>query len=115
MPSLNFKKRFAPLIEKGEKRQTIRKMRKTPFKSGDTLYLFTGMRTAKCRRLGVYRCISAETIHISETSIELDGRGLSILEIKQLAHNDGFSGSDEFLAFFSREHDLPLHGQLIRW
>lgn len=115
MPSLNFKLRFAPFIENGEKRQTIRKMRKSPFKTGDALYLFTGMRTASCRRLGTYRCISAENIQISDISIELNGRILSTLEVQQLAHDDGFQDSNEFIAFFSREHDLPLYGQLIRW
>ncbi len=57
MPSLNFQARFAPLVESGEKRQTIRAYRKDGRdpKRGDKLYLFTGMRTKACRPLIVER------------------------------------------------------------
>jgi hypothetical protein len=44
MPALDFQARFAPLVESGEKRQTIRKRRKRPIGVGQTLYLWTGQR-----------------------------------------------------------------------
>ena len=46
MPALNFQKRFADLVESGEKCQTIRKCSKDGRdpKVGDTLYLYTGQR-----------------------------------------------------------------------
>ena len=115
MPSLNFKQRFATLVESGQKRQTIRKMRKRPFRTGDTLYLFTGMRTARCRRLGTHRCISVHAVTITHEHIEIDERMLTPEETGELAHADGFASPQEFLDFFRREHDLPLVGQLIRW
>lgn len=115
MPSLNFKQRFVTLIESGQKRQTIRKIRKRRFRAGDPLYLFTGMRTAKCRRLGTRRCVSALHITITHDRIEVDGRMLTPAETTELAQADGFASSWEFLDFFRREHDLPLVGQLIRW
>jgi hypothetical protein len=115
MPSLNFKQRFVIPIENGRKRQTIRKMRKRPFRTDDTLYLFTGMRTAKCRRLGTHRCVGAHHITITHDRIEVDGRILTPAETIELVQADGFASSEEFLDFFRREHDLPLVGQLIRW
>ena len=42
MPALNFQKQFAPLVESGEKRQTIRAHRKDkrlPAKPGDIIAL----------------------------------------------------------------------------
>ncbi len=51
MPSLNFEKQFVPLIESGQKRQTIRVERKNPIKVGDKLYLFSGLRTKYCYRI----------------------------------------------------------------
>jgi hypothetical protein len=115
MPSLNFKRRFVAPIESGRKRQTIRKIRKRPFRTGDTLYLFTGMRTAKCRRLGTHRCISVHDVTIAHEHIELEGRMLTLKETAELAQADGFASPEEFLDFFRSEHDLPLVGQLIRW
>ena len=53
MPSLNFQAQFAPLVESGAKRTTIRALRRdgrNP-KRGDPLYMFTGQRTRSCRRL----------------------------------------------------------------
>ena len=37
MPALNFKKEFADKVKNGEKRQTIRAMRKRRFQIGDNL------------------------------------------------------------------------------
>ena len=51
MPALNFQRRFVSKIESGEKRGTIREKRKIPFKVGDPLYLYTGMRTSKCESI----------------------------------------------------------------
>lgn len=63
MPALNFKKRFEPMIESGDKRQTIRAKRKDcrDPKEGQTLYLYTGMRSKGCRKLGEAPCLSSET------------------------------------------------------
>jgi hypothetical protein len=40
-----------PKVISGEKRQTIRKTRKRPFKKGDKLYLYSGMRTKELKNL----------------------------------------------------------------
>lgn len=44
MALLNFKKRFAPLVESGTKTHTIRAWRKHPIREGEMLHLYTGLR-----------------------------------------------------------------------
>lgn len=56
MAAINFKEEFAPDVEFGSKRQTIRKVRKNPIVAGEELKLYTGQRTKKCRLLKVARC-----------------------------------------------------------
>lgn len=118
MPSLNFQKQFVPLIESGEKRQTIRLKRKNPIKVGDNLYLFTGLRTKNCkniitpysrpynsRKTGKHSeyviCKSVEKIKIEENLICLYSdkylcgfHYLSTIETKRFIDDDGFKGDD---------------------
>ena len=65
MPLLGFKKQFAPLVEEGQKRQTIRAKRRdgrNPH-AGETLFLYTGLRTKSCRKLGISGCKSVPGDH----------------------------------------------------
>src|ERR1051326_4822817 len=74
MPALNFKKQFVPAIRAGisksknfklqPKRQTIRAIRKRPIVKGDTLYLYTGMRTRNCALIGEAVCKDARLVSI---------------------------------------------------
>lgn len=115
MPSLNFKPRFVDAIEQGKKRQTIRKLRKRPFKAGDTLYLFTRMRTAGCRRIGQFRCTAVENIRVEQDQIFIEGERLSARQRNSLALADGFADSAEMMRFFHDQHTLPFVGQIIYW
>ncbi len=141
MPALNFQSQFAPLVESGKKRQTIRAYRKdgrdpTP---GCKLYLFTGMRTKSCRRLvapyrsnlirvfvpfvtlgAVVKCKSAKPIHISRNEYGdpvLWRRGENGPEYLPLntARRDGFRNEFEMADWFEKTHGLPFEGLLIRW
>jgi hypothetical protein len=76
MPSLNFKAQFAESVESGSKKQTIRANRKHPIRIGDTLYLFTGMRTRNCRRLGEATAKMVRDITISESGVKIDGQAI---------------------------------------
>ncbi len=115
MPALNFKSQFAAAVESGAKQQTIRASRKHPIKVGDTLHLFTGMRTKACRKLRVATCTAVRSIKIDEARVWIDGRWLSLDEIKQLAAQDGFSDCIVFVDFFRATHGLPFYGALIKW
>lgn len=123
MPALSFMSRFAPLVESGQKRQTIRKVRKRPIKVGDTLYLYTGMRTKKCRKLGEVVCSEVFGIEIDEYGClwrdckdHTDSlRVVYAPELGYIAHDDGFRSYEEMRAWFEKIHGLPFSGVLIRW
>ncbi len=119
MPALNFQKRFAPLVESGEKRQTIRRERvdgRLPCKPGDRLVLYTGMRSKNCRRLAEVRCTAVETIRINRKA----GKPIIWVRYENMdaeaqARADGFESADSMADWFQETHGLPFRGLLIRW
>ena len=118
MPAYNFQERFAPDIESGKKRQTIRPERKRPTKPGDTLYLYTGMRTKRCRKLREATCLSVQPIKIEDTFfIRLNGKVLGVPEMSDLARADGFASLSEFYDFCEEHYGIPydVELELIRW
>ena len=64
-------------MESGAKPCTIRAPRKRPIHVGDTLYLYTGMRTKACRRLCTVTCMAKLPILIDGESVVLAGRELT--------------------------------------
>ncbi len=121
MPAINFKKEFADKVESGKKVQTIRALRKdgkNP-KPGQPLYLYTGMRTKYCRKLGEGTCKSVEPITIDSYEIDLNCVNLSSRETWDLVEADGFGvgylAEDAFFDFFRKTHGLPFWGLLIKW
>ena len=114
MPSLNFQARFAPMVESGQKRCTIRAKRKHPIKVGDTLFLYTGMRWKTCRKLREVVCSKVTPVVIDGVIVFLDGRELSGKEVATLARNNGFQLLQEFWAFFHGKNGY-LEGDLIEW
>ena len=121
MPAINFKTQFADKVESGEKKQTIRPVRKKPIKAGDTLYLYTGMRTKNCRRLLVTECISIADIKIHENKARIEERDFfwsrheECTSLNELANDDGFNSWPEMQEFFQKQYGLPFEGVLIRW
>lgn len=124
MASYNFQARFAPAIEAGLKTQTIRaRGKRQPPKPGDTLQLYTGLRTSAVRKL--FRpdpvCTSVDEICISArtgvVSMIRDNRWqwLDADEIEALAREDGFDSADDFFQFFLDQHGPSLSGYLIKW
>lgn len=116
----NFKKEFAPGVESGEKRQTIRRNRKDGKRPvpGDTAKLFTGLRTRGVRLLRaetVTECMSVR-MHIDEGVIVIDGRALSYLERDDFAKADGFATVAEMLLWFRNQHETyDFEGFCVRW
>lgn len=115
MPLLGFKKEFADAVERGEKLQTIRALRKDKRdpKPGQILYLYTGLRTKQCRKLGERTCTSSQPVTIANAGITLGPRW--VLDLHTFAEADGFKNIEDLYAFFKKTHGLPFHGVLIKW
>ncbi len=116
MPAYNFKAQFAEAVETGQKRQTLRPKRKRPTKPGDTLYLYTGMRTKQCRKLREARCSSVTPVTIHADRITINGRTIAVAEATALARADGFAHLEAFYKFFERLYGLPADDmEIIKW
>ncbi|MGD1941900.1 MAG: hypothetical protein ACFB0G_11365 [Leptolyngbyaceae cyanobacterium] len=124
MVAYNFKAQFAPLVEAGQKTQTIRALGKRRHaRPGDALQLYTGMRTKGCRKLLETTCVSAFDVDMNITDEEgltvfVDGIDYDIPDMIALAEADGFGHErddplDEFIEFF--EARMPFQGVLIKW
>jgi hypothetical protein len=137
MVAYGFKSFFAPQIESGFKRQTVRGDRNRHARPGELIQLYQGMRTRSCRKLipdppctGVDRIV-IERQAVPITAIEINGVRLTDDEIEEFARQDGFApehlkgaaGLDSHLArwnmamFWSLNHPNPgnFEGVLIRW
>ena len=115
MPVLNYQKWKADKVESGECRQTIRGLRTRPFRVGDRLYHYSGLRTKNCRKLGESFCVRVGRIRIEKRGITLDGRQLWLSEEVALARADGFATLHDMLKWFQSTHRLPFNGQLVVW
>ncbi len=121
MPALNFQARWADSVRTGRKRQTIRAPRKDGRdpKPGDTLYLYTGMRTKACRLLAVRRCRSARRVKITKHGVMFPFDGdqfrAGTWRADEFARADGFADFDEMLGWFREHHGLPFRGFVIHW
>jgi hypothetical protein len=117
--SLSFKKEFAPLVESGKKRQTIR-MRSTrqayPY---DILHLFTGMRTKQCRKLSDVKCLMTADIEIDTRRhliISNEGQVFAQKFSLEIARLDGFNDLSSFFQFFREQYGEGIHKmRLYRW
>lgn len=126
MPALNFKKQFAEAVEHGNKRQTVRAPRKDGrphAKVGDTLKLYTGMRTKQCRLLATATVTQIDRIRIDPTCMSLNDRPLfSIIHSRdcdqtdnEFAIADGFESFMDMADWFATVHGLPFEGFVIHW
>jgi hypothetical protein len=145
MPAYSFQERFIPLILDGSKDHTVRKERagrSCHARPGETIYLYYGMRTKWCRKIGEATCWATQEIQITDNSIFMaaysevgykSGIGLGgpywpLLDYTKdfFAWKDGFrpEGStadhpegafDLMLRFWKQTHELPFCGVVIYW
>ena len=130
MPSLSFQKQFIPAIRAmlskdyairhklKPKNTTIRAMRKRPFRKGDRLILFSGLRTKSCEKLGEVRCKKVEDIqilHVGEALfiVVVNGKMITDDAIRLMARQDGFKDGADMIRWFAKNHGFPFHGQRI--
>ena len=125
MPALGYKKQFVPVLKSGLKRHSIRAQRRRPFKVGDTLMHYYGMRTKQCRKIRKDTvCVGAIFIEINaelgwvwtrEKSFYYSAGRFSPKELHDLAICDGFESVEDFFTFFRSTHGEKFIGQLIEW
>jgi len=124
MPAYNFKNRFAPLVESGQKCQTIRQTAKGAA-IGATAYLYTGQRTAHCRKLGEGTITDVLPIEIGRHACsepyasitERNGKRTHVVHehLNALARDDGFANGEEMVEWFADQYGLPFTGYLHQW
>lgn len=128
MPAYSFKERFVPFILNGTKNQTIRKKRKHQVKEGQTLYLFYGLRTNKCKKLKEVTCVSVFDLTINANgSVYRNGEKLKDSVKDLLAFEDGFRNPNNenqndkkgcfeiMFRWWKQTHELPFIGDIIYW
>ncbi|GHM98825.1 hypothetical protein WSM22_03150 [Cytophagales bacterium WSM2-2] len=106
MPALNFISKFKKAILNGDKPGTIRQQRKNPIKPGDTLYLFTGMRSAKCKKFDTKLCLKVYPIEVDfkNRQIIIDGIKLGPVSRESFATIDICGTENEFFKFFAYQN-----------
>ena len=115
----NFKPQFARLVESGAKRQTVRATRKdnrVP-RSGDTVKLYTGLRTRKARLLLAAPVVRCEPVRIFSDRTVLVGATMLIGQhLARFAKDDGFAGAAEMFDWFQETHGPDdFEGFVVQW
>lgn len=115
---------FDPLLDLDPpthpKRQTIRAIGKRRHaRPGETLQLYTAMRTKQCEKIGDARCVSVEPIEMMVDSFSIfpkvAGEKIGV-RIDDFAQADGFLQAHDMHAFWLKEHGPGLFkGVLIKW
>lgn len=136
MPAYSFQERFIPFLLDGSKDHTIRKERagrSRHARPGETVYLYYGMRTKWCQKIGEATCSAVRKIRITVDDIivydeNLDEQPINrtLHELNTFAWKDGFrpEGTTKdnptgafslMLRFWKQTHDLPFQGLVIYW
>ncbi len=122
MVAYSFNPRFAEAIRQGYKRQTIRGLRKNHAQPGQMLQLFTGMRTAHCKRIVddvpctcVMAIVITFTPGMSIDSILTDG--IPVRDLDAFAVRDGFEDAVDMADFWKAMHGpmATFVGVVIEW
>lgn len=87
MPAYSFQPRFVPYVKEGSKPHTIRDRRRYPAKVGDPVYLYTGMRTKWCQKIGEDTCKRTFSIAIYLYGIVFYDRLLDKVELEAAKKN----------------------------
>ncbi|SFF45399.1 hypothetical protein SAMN05216566_11456 [Aureimonas phyllosphaerae] len=119
MVAFNFQGRFVPLIENLTKRQTIRQTARA--KPGDRLQLYTGQRTAACRRLVDPDPVCELVQYVALRPEYVTFGNLAALppefeDRDEFARADGFADYREMLDWFEQQYRTRYFvGRLTRW
>ncbi len=67
MPLVILQKQFVPMVLSGEKRMTIRAIRKRRFKLGDNLYFYANEHGNSRKKLGEAKVVNVELVRVADT------------------------------------------------
>jgi hypothetical protein len=97
MPQVGFKKQFIQKVMTEEKPFTLRELRKDgrDTRAGQTLYIYTGLRSKQCQKHGEKPCRFAVTVNLSWRSILIPTIG----SLKTPALLESFSRLDGFESY----------------
>lgn len=114
MVAINFSAQFAGLVERGEKRQTIRRGKKC--EPGDALQLYTGQRTKACRKLRDAVCRDVTYVGLTKRGVTLGDVRRFPRDVDEFARLDGFENYAAMWAWFSDRYKTnSFTGHIIRW
>lgn len=114
MVAINFSERFAGLVERGEKRQTIRRGKKC--EPGAALQLYTGQRTKACRKIGEAVCRDVTCVGLTARGVTLGDKSTFPSDIDDFARADGFTDYADMWKWFSERYETnSFTGYVIRW
>ena len=120
MPALNFQSQFAQKILSGSKIFTLRALRpdgRDP-KTGQRLYLYTAMRTKKCKLIAERPCPFAVTIRLCFNWISIPTFLPIVIpeHLEIFSKADGFDDYAGFCAFHKIEDGMSIKEiRLIAW
>ena len=106
---LGFKPRFKEQIQLGTKVFTMRGKRKNQPKIGETLYMYTGLRTSKCEKISdKEKLISTQKVRVwiyavtnyLEVKIWVDGKRLTESQLSEFVKYDGFVSVRDFADYW---------------
>jgi len=115
MVAYNFQWHFCSKVEDGLKRQTVRAPRKRASRVGDTLQLYGGLRTSRCRKLRDVVCTQVTPLTIGDGWIERDGVVWEYAAIREFAWRDGFMHAEQMFEFFEKTYRLPAQMEVLTW
>jgi hypothetical protein len=112
MVAINFTM-FTDKVERGEKLQTVR--REARCKVGDSLQLFTGMRTKNCRKLADAICTDVDYCAIRPEYITF-GDASRHPDARMFALADGFGSYSDMVTWFQKQYECyAFIGKVIKW
>lgn len=127
MVAYSFRKPFAPKIEDGSKHHTLRGPRRRHAREGETLQLYTGMRTKACRLVATKTCTQVCGVRLDFGWREAPVVVFAIAELASLGLGrpaDGPGGAPcrvgpmapvVDVQAFARADGFPSFGAMARW
>lgn len=109
MVAVSFNKQFRAPIVAGTKRQTLRRPRIRPIREGQTLHLYTGLRTQYVSPIGTATCLGYTRILLDlecgrVESVETGKAWTTLDELNAFAGIDGFADWRALMAFWAKTH-----------